>query len=88
MERYTNLRNFKLKFMIAAKLKVDFGQDLYLLTDPDQFPRTLVGVYLAPGNQVIYALSYLGEVIEAYDFETSEEENQEITLGLPKKKED
>lgn len=74
--------------MISIKLKLDWGQTLYLHSDPDQFPRSLVGITVVPGDQILYTLSYLGEAIDAYSFEVDEEINQDILLNLPKREDD
>lgn len=57
---------------------LDFGQVWYLKTDPGQSPHILVGLVILPGNQVMFQLSYMGSVTEAYDFECSLEPNSDI----------
>lgn len=74
--------------MISFKAKIDWGQSLYLKTDPDQIPRAVVAVTLVPGDQAIYTLSYLGDEVNAYSFEVDEEVNQDILLNLPQRHDD
>lgn len=50
---------------------LDFGQIFYLKNDPDGFAYILTGITVLPGNQILFRLSFMGETIQAYDFECS-----------------
>jgi hypothetical protein len=51
----------------------DFGDIVYLKTDPDQLTRIITGISIHPEMQIIYRVSYLGSNTEHYGFEISSE---------------
>lgn len=61
---------------------LSFGDSFYLKSDEDQLEHHLVRVILDPGSTnkkgemgvaVKFRLSYMGEIVEVYDFETTTE---------------
>lgn len=54
---------------IRIKTDLEFGQDVYLKADPDQFKHHLVALKILPGNQIKFIVSYMGTESELYDFE-------------------
>lgn len=58
---------------IKVKTDLEWGQEFYLKSDPEQFKHLLVGVILLPGNQIQFMLSYSGDIVTVYDFECSNE---------------
>lgn len=63
---------------IRIKTDLSFGSFWYIKNDPDQFPHILVGIVVMPGNQIKFKLSYLGDIQECWDFECSQEMNEEV----------
>jgi len=58
---------------ISIKTDLEWGQCLYIKTDPIQLERQLTGVTLRPGKGILLTLSYMGEEVEVYDFEMTTE---------------
>ena len=56
---------------MVIKTKHKFGDTLFIKNDPSQLEYTLIGVIQRPGA-MSYELSYLGDVVEVYDFEVSD----------------
>ena len=60
---------------LAKKMKheINFliGETVFLITDPDQFPRLITGIFLSGDKQVTYSLSLESEVSNHFDFEIS-----------------
>lgn len=52
--------------------KFNFGDIVYLITDPDQFPRIITGMYVR-NDSILYELSFVGITTEHYDIEMSYE---------------
>lgn len=73
--------------MPNIKCKYKFGDILYIRTDPEQRGHMLVGIIARPTG-LLYELSFSGEVIEVYDFETSETKDPLVTMGIDQKDED
>ena len=69
---------------MTIKAKYDFGDSLYIKHDPEQREYELIGIVVRPGN-IAYELSYLGEIIEMYDFQISDTRDEVKLLGLDKK---
>lgn len=70
--------------MPTIKCKYKFGDTLYIKNDPEQNPYMFVGLIHRPTG-IIYEISFVGEVSEVYDFETSETKDQFMTLGIEDK---
>lgn len=60
---------------IKIKVDLDWGQSIYIKSDPEQFEHTLVGIAVYPPNQIKFIISYFGEITELYDFECSIEKD-------------
>jgi len=69
---------------VAIKIKTDleFGSVFYIKNDPDQFEHILIAVIVLPGNQFKFRLSYMGEVCEVWDFETSDKRDPNKVLDI------
>lgn len=67
--------------MIGFKSKFNWGDTLYIKDDPNQSPRTLVGIYLTPGA-ALYTLTIAGEPVDVFEFEVSAEADQSILLNI------
>ena len=61
------------KRTFKIKTDLEFGQTLYLKSDPYQHEYKLVRVIVDPPNQIKMGLSFLGEIAEVFDFEISTE---------------
>lgn len=57
---------------IQFKSKYEFGDIFYLINDPEQEPRELIGISLTPLGPM-YTLDLLGEVDDFYEFQISTE---------------
>lgn len=64
---------------MVIKVNKKFGDSLYIINDPNQLEYILVGIICRPGS-ISYELSYLGEIIELYDFEVSDTKDVLRTL--------
>jgi hypothetical protein len=71
---------------VTIKVPYNYGQVLYLNTDPEQLPHELVGIVAGPGF-IKYKLSFNGEECDVFDFQTSKEKNPAIMLGFETKDE-
>lgn len=56
---------------MVIKTKFRFGDSIFIKNDPTQTEYILVGVIQRPGA-MSYELSYLGDVVEVFDFEVSD----------------
>jgi hypothetical protein len=63
---------------IKIKTDLEFGSVWYIKNDPDQLPHLLVGIIIVPGNQFIFRLDFMGDVVELYDFECSSIVNPDV----------
>lgn len=54
---------------ILIKTKLNFGQIVYVKTDPDQYPRQVTGLQGTPGDQPLIRLSQDGEHTWYYECE-------------------
>ena len=70
------------------KCPYEYGDILYLKNDPDQTPHEVVGFIFRPGDQLILELSYLGQIVEVYPFQTSGEIDKILAMGIKKPDED
>lgn len=72
---------------MAIRIKTDlfFGQTWYIKNDPDQLPHALVRVIIDPPMQFKFRLSYLGDIVEVYDFECSLEPDDTKRLSYEDK---
>lgn len=66
---------------MVIKTKFKFGDSVYVKNDPAQLEYILIGVIQRPGA-MSYELSYLGEVIEVYEFEVSDTKDILKSLDL------
>lgn len=73
---------------IRIKTDLDFGQTIYIKTDPDQVDHTLIGIKVVPPNQIKFILSCYGEICELYDFECSTVRDDEKFYESKSKDED
>jgi hypothetical protein len=62
---------------ILVKTKFNFGQIVYVKTDPDQYPRQITGIQGTPGDQPLIRLSQDGEHTWYYECEISLSRNFE-----------
>ena len=67
--------------MIKYKHDIDWYQTVYLVTDPEQKPYLVVGIYQMP-NGYTFTLSHMGETVDVYEGEFSTEPNKDIVLGI------
>lgn len=58
---------------IRIKTDLNFGDIWYCRSDPDQLPHILTGVVILPGNEIMFKLSYMGDTIELFSFECTQE---------------
>jgi len=65
---------------------MEYGDIVYIKNDPEQKEYTFVGVVARPGS-IKYELSYLGDLIELYDFEVDSKRNELKMLGVDKTEE-
>jgi hypothetical protein len=73
---------------MKIKTDLEFGQVWYIKDDPDQYPHRLVRVIIDPPMQFKFRLSYLGDIVEVFDFECSLEPDTSKTLNYEEKDED
>lgn len=66
---------------IRYKSDIDWFEIVYLKTDLEQNPWTLVGVLLSP-NGPMFTISREGETIDVYEGEFTREVNKELRLGI------
>lgn len=72
---------------MAIKIRIDlnWGDTFYIKTDEDQYPHQLVGIVTMPGNDgktiTKFMLSYYGDVVTVWDFETTREPDKNKLLG-------
>lgn len=57
--------------------KYNIGQTVYIITDPDQLERIIVGIKITPLGQ-IYLLGTLEGELEVYEIEISETKRYDI----------
>lgn len=69
---------------MTVKTKFSFGDPVYIKHDPEQHEYELIGVIVRPGS-IAYELSFLGEIIEMYDFQVSDTRDEVKVLGLTQK---
>jgi hypothetical protein len=60
---------------MTIKNKYELEEQVYLRTDPDQSVRLVTGIFVKPGNVLLYELSCGDETSDHYDFEISKEED-------------
>lgn len=63
---------------IKIKTDLEWGSVWYVKNDPYQLPHLLVGLYILPSNQFKFQLSYMGEIVELYDFEVTDLRDEEL----------
>lgn len=68
---------------MTIKTKLEYGDVVYIKNDPEQKEYTFVGLICRPGS-IKYELSYLGDIIELYDFEVDGKRNELKMLGVDK----
>ncbi len=61
---------------MTIKNKFDLEDEVYLKTDPEQLMRMVTGIYVKPGNVIVYELSHIGSTSDHYDFEITKEVNE------------
>lgn len=66
--------------MMVINNKFNIGQTVYLKTDTDQLQRIVTAIKICGDNSFFYELSCGREVSSHYDFEISEEINNEIKV--------
>lgn len=69
---------------MTIKIKLEYGDTVFIKQDPEQKEYTFVGVIAQPGS-IKYELSYLGDVVELFDFEVSSEQDQAKLLNFSEK---
>lgn len=67
---------------MTIKTKFKFGDSVYVKNDSAQIEYLLVGVIQRPGS-LSYELSYLGDIIEVYEFEVSDTKDILKSLDIP-----
>lgn len=65
--------------------KFEIGSFVYLSTDPDQFKRIVVCIKVNKYD-LIYILQFCSTYSEHYDFEITNEPDQNILLGIQETK--
>lgn len=63
---------------ISIKTDLEWGSTWYIKNDPEQLPHLLVGVIIQPSKQFKLIISYMGDTVELYDFEVTNERDEEI----------
>lgn len=63
---------------MTIKNKFDIGQEIYLVTDPEQHRRLITSFMIYPGISIVYNVSWCGEVTEHYDFELNAEKQLQL----------
>lgn len=66
--------------MMVIENKFEIGQTVYLKTDIEQLQRIITAIKICGDNSMFYELSCGKECSDHYDFEISEEVNQEIKV--------
>ena len=61
--------------MMVINNKYDFGDIVYLKTDPEQNKRVVVGINVTPNGDILYRISQGTINSDHYDFEISEEKD-------------
>lgn len=61
--------------MMVVNNKYDFGQQLYLITDPNQNVRIVTAIKMCKGGELLYELSFGIDVSWHYDFECTVEQD-------------
>lgn len=69
--------------MAVFTSKYTFGDVVYLLTDPDQMKYIVCEIEFRPGA-VVYHVACGRETHAAYEFELSDEPDNEMKLGIEK----
>lgn len=72
---------------MVIKTKFKFGDSVYVKNDPAQLEYHLIGVIQRPSG-MLYELSYLGDIIELYEFEVSDSKDILKALDVDKNDED
>jgi len=62
--------------------KYNFGDILYLRTDPDQRQWMVCEIEFRPGDVVVYSISSGTDSIDVYEFEVTDEVDISKKLGL------
>jgi hypothetical protein len=70
--------------MGVFKSKYNFGDVVYLKTDPDQLPRMISDIKFSPDCHTIYFLACGTICTEHYELEISESKNKLMSLGIEK----
>lgn len=65
---------------MLVKTRFDFGQIVYLKTDPDQHPGIIIGFEIFPGGELMYKVSFSGDMSVCYEIELSEEKDFKISV--------
>lgn len=66
---------------MTFKTKYDFGEILYLKTDPEQVEYMLIGILLQPGGFML-RISNCGNFIDVHEMEVSKVKDKLKTLGV------
>ena len=65
---------------ITVRANYDFGQTVYLKTDPDQYPRQIIGVKAtADGGMLIQLIS---ETDVSYHYECELSEDKDVMMAM------
>ncbi|GAA4328493.1 hypothetical protein [Flaviaesturariibacter amylovorans] len=59
--------------MMVIDNKYEFGQKVYVVTDPDQHARQVTEIQVKPGGGIVYEVSYIAGVSHHYEFELTPE---------------
>lgn len=62
--------------------KFNFGDYVYIKTDPEQKKRMICHITLYPGNAINYMISSGTQESDHYEFELSDEIDVSMKLGL------
>jgi hypothetical protein len=65
--------------MMLIENKFDFGQTVYLKTDPEQFARIVCSFIVTPTG-ILYKVCFGMQESEHYDFEISLEKNEVLKV--------
>lgn len=72
---------------MKLKTEYDIEDIVYIKSDPDQLPHTVIGIIIKPGA-VQYELSYQGEVCILYNFELSKVKDPLADVDKPQNSEE
>lgn len=61
--------------MLKLDIEYEFGNEVYLIADPDQERVVIIGYDVLPGNQIKYKISSMNYTASFYGFEITSEKS-------------